>query len=100
MSKINDKILEIEKYLDELDSIIPDNFETYSANFEKRAACERYFEKIIEAVVDLAYLMIKNKNLKIPEQDKETFEILANEGIITKELETKLKEAKEIRNIF
>lgn len=100
MDKIDDKILEIEKYLDELESFAPDNFQEYIDNFEKKAACERYFEKIIEAVVDLAYLIIRHKNLKIPEEEKETFGVLSKANIIPKTLEIKLKEAKGMRNII
>lgn len=99
-AKIKDKIKEIEKYLNELESIIPPNFEEYTQNFEKKAACERYFEKIIEAVIDLAFLIIKEKSLKIPEEDKETFDILTEEEIISKDLATKLKDAKGMRNII
>lgn len=97
-NKIKDKIEEIEKYLSELESIVPSNFEEY--NLEKKAACERYFEKIIEAVIDLAFLTIKEKGLKIPEEDRETFDILAEEGITSKELAVKLKDAKGMRNIL
>ena len=100
MNKIKDKIEEVEKYLNELISIMPHNFEEYKQNLEKKAACERYFEKIIEAVIDLAFLVIKEKQLKIPEEDKETFDILAEEKIISKELAEKLKDAKGMRNIL
>ncbi len=100
MSRINDKIQEIEKYLSELESILPPTFRNYHTNFEKRAECERYFEKIIEAAVDLAFLVIKEKGLKIPESDKGAFEILARGKIISDKLSTKLKAAKGMRNII
>jgi len=98
--RINDKIKEIENFLNELEELIPQNLNDYLHDFEKKAACERYFEKIIEAVVDLAFLIIKNKKLKIPEEDKEAFDILANEDIISKELAERLKDAKGMRNIL
>ncbi|MBW2995234.1 DUF86 domain-containing protein, partial [Candidatus Woesearchaeota archaeon] len=56
--------------------------------------------KIIEAVVDLAFLIIKDKGLKIPEEDKEAFDILSSENVISKELAEKLKDAKGMRNII
>lgn len=99
-AKIKDKIGEVEKYLGELGSIVPSNFKEYKQSFEKKAACERYFEKIIEAVVDLAFLIIKDKGLKIPEEDRETFDILAEEEIISGKLAAKLKDAKGMRNIL
>ena len=100
MDRINDKIEEIEKYIEELSDIIPINFEQYQLEFKTKAACERYFEKIIEAVVDLSFLIIKENKLKLPEEDKQSFEILQNEKIISKELSEKLQDAKGMRNIL
>lgn len=101
MSKrIKDKIEEIERYLYEFEEIKPDNLKKYTRDFKIKAACERYFEKIIEAVIDLAFLIIKDKGLKIPEEDKEAFDILSEEKIITMQLAEKLKEAKGMRNIL
>jgi len=98
--RINDKISEIEKYLSELQEFIPSNFKRYLRDIKTKAACERYFEMIVEAAVDLAFLIIKDKNLKTPEEDKESFDILAKEKLITEELAAKLKDAKGMRNIL
>ena len=95
-----DKIIEIERYLEELEKLLPENFEEYQKDFKTKAACERYFEKIVEAVLDLAFLIIKEKELKVPESDKEAFDILSNEKIISGELSEKLKNAKGMRNIL
>jgi len=98
--RIEDKIEEIELYLNELADIVPDSFQAYSSNFKDRAACERYFEKIILAVTDLAFLIIKEKNFKTPEEDKESFDILNKEKVISEDLANKLKEARGMRNII
>lgn len=98
--RINDKIKEIENYLSELIEITPENFQEYMHDFKTKAACERYFEKIIETVIDLAFLIIKDKRFELPEEDKETFDILAKEKIISKKLAEKLKDAKGMRNII
>lgn len=98
--RINDKIEEIEKYLDEFESIIPETFEKYESNIVKKAACERYVEKIVEAIIDLAFLLIKEKNLGKPEDDKLAFDILYENKIMDLELCNKLKEAKGMRNII
>jgi len=100
LSKIKDKIDEIKEYLNELADIVPQNVEEYKSNIEKKAACERYFEKIIEAITDLAFLIIKNKKLKIPEDDIDAFNILLENGIIDSNLENKLRDAKGMRNII
>lgn len=97
--RIKDKIEEIENYLTELSDIMPGTLEEYRET-KTKAACERYFEKIIEAVVDLAFLVIKDRKLKIPEEDKEAFDILAEEKIITMQVAEKLKDGKGMRNIL
>lgn len=98
--KINDKIGEIKQYLGELESFLPASLEEYGQNIEKKAACERYFEKLVEAAVDLAFLILKEEGLPIPEEDREAFDLLAQETIITPELAARLKEAKGMRNIL
>jgi len=98
--RIEDKTKEIEQYLDELLTIVPDSLDIYKNDIKIKAACERYFEKIIESIVNLTFLIIKDKNLKIPEEDKEAFDILYKEGIIKKKLADRLKEAKGMRNIL
>jgi len=97
--RITDKIKEIESYLQELVEIMPISLEEYR-QIKNKAACERYFEKIIEAVVDLSFLVIKDKGLKIPEDDKRAFDILAGEKIISIQLAEKLKDAKGMRNLI
>ena len=98
--RIKDKIEEIEKYLDELSEIKPMMLNEYENNLKTKAACERYLEKIIEAVVDLAFLIIKDKGLEMPEDDNATFGILAKAGIIDETLAKRLRDAKGMRNIL
>ncbi len=100
MNRINDKIGEINKFLDEFKEIIPKNFQGYESNIEKKAACERYFEKIIEATTDLAFLIIKDKKFKMPDDDIDAFNILSKNNIIDIGLATKLKKAKGMKNLI
>lgn len=75
--RIDDKIDEINLYLEELISIMPEDFRDYSSDYKTKAACERYFEKIIESSVDLAFPIIKHKGFRVPEDDKQAFDVLA-----------------------
>lgn len=100
MSRIKEKIGEIESYLSELEEFMPDNFEEYRDDTKTKAACERYFEKITEALVDLAFLVIKERGLRMPEDDKATFDVLAEEKLISSKLAESLKNAKGMRNII
>ncbi len=98
--RISDKINEIEKFLEELESILPLSLKEYKQNFKIKAIGERYFERIIESIVDLTFIIIKEKNLKQPEYEKQAFDILKYENIISEILATRLKDAKGMRNII
>lgn len=99
MGRIEDKIQELQAYLDELSSILPTSLEEYKKSIEKKAACERYFEKIIESTIDLAYLIIKKERLDITEKEK-IFQVLFDNKLISENVLSKLKNAKGMRNIL
>jgi len=100
--RINEKIEEIDKFLTELYEFIPLNItlEDYKRDLKTKAICERYFEKIIEAIEDLAFLIINYNKLRYPDYEKEVFDILSENKIISEGLSKKLKEAKGMRNIL
>ena len=98
--RTEDKVLEIESYLNELGGILPSSFDEYKQSIKTRAACERYFEKITESVTDLAFIIIKERNLEIPSDEKQAFDVLCEHTIITKEVRTALKDARGMRNII
>ncbi|MBD3248772.1 DUF86 domain-containing protein [Candidatus Woesearchaeota archaeon] len=100
MKRIKDKIDEINRFLDELKEIFPENYEMYDSDLKTKAACERYFEKIIESAVDLAFIFIKIKKLPVPQDDADSFKILEKNKIIDKELSENLIKAKGMRNII
>ena len=98
--RINEKIKEVQIFLGELDQIVPSTFEEYCTDLKSKAACERYFEKIIEAVVDLSFMIIKDNRLKTPEDEKQSFVILEKSMVISPVLSEKLQKAKGMRNIL
>lgn len=100
MTRISDKLIEIEKYLEELESILPLDFEEYKKNFKIKAVGERYFEKIVEAVIDLAFLVAGEKRLRKPEEEEGIFSVLKDNKILSEELCLKLQDAKGMRNII
>lgn len=101
-NRINEKIVEIGKFVNQLYEFIPSNMnsENYKKDLKTKAICERYSEKIIEAVEDLAFLIINYEKLKYPESEKEVFDILKQAGIISEDLCKKLKDFKGMRNII
>lgn len=100
MNRIEDKIEDIKEFLEQLGQIAPGTLREYKSKIEKRAACERFAEKIIEAITDLAFLAIKIKKLQIPADDIDAFNILSENKIIPESLAEKLRNAKGMRNIL
>ncbi len=98
--RIKEKINEINKYLNELESIRPNSLEEYSKDLKEKAACERYFEKIIEAVIDLGFLIVKTKSLEGPEDDRDLFDILEKNKIIDSNLAKRMQEGKGMKNFI
>ncbi len=56
-NRLNEKIIEIGKFVSQLYELIPQNMdlENYKKDLKTKAICERYSEKIIEAIEDLAF---------------------------------------------
>jgi uncharacterized protein YutE (UPF0331/DUF86 family) len=98
--RFNEKIIELEEFLEELENSLPEDFEEYKTDYKLRAIGERYFEKISKAVIDLSFMVIKFKKFKQPEHEKEVFDILAENKVITLALSKKLQDAKGMRNII
>lgn len=99
-NRIKEKIQQIEMFLEELSEMKPNNFEEYEKDIKSKAICERYCEKIPEALVDLALLVIKYKNFPFPEDEDNAFQILKDNKIISDSLSRNLQEAKGMRNII
>lgn len=96
--RIKDKVEELENDLTELESFEVPEIEKFREDKKLKAACERYFEKIVENIISLAFLVIRLKNLSSPESEQHAFLILAKNKIITEEFAKRLKDAKDMRN--
>lgn len=97
--RIIDKIEECRKYLGEFERIIPNNFEDYT-KIEKKAACERYIEKIVEVCCDLGYLILKNNQVDLTDFDGRVFDKLYEIDLFSTELLEKMIKIKGMRNLI
>jgi len=97
-ARIDEKMAELEKYLTEFQNMEIPEIEEYRADFEKKAACERYFEKIVESIIAITFLIIRLKEFNSPESEEHAFSILSKNQIISEEFAKKLKDAKDMRN--
>lgn len=97
-NRINDKLSEIEKNLNEFQSMDIPELEEYRKDIKTKAASERYFEKIVEGIISVGLLIIRLKKFSVPESEEHAFIILAKNNIINKDLAERLKDAKDMRN--
>ena len=98
MNKGGDKVVEIEGYVDNLKNFLPESFEEYANDEMRKAACERFCEKIVEGVIDLVFIVIKGKGFRFPSSNGDALNVLSENNIISSELSDKLCNAKSMRN--
>jgi len=98
--RIREKIYELNSYLKELDSIIPNSLEEYRGTIAVRRGCERLLQISIECLLDILFLTAKEFKLSIPYDESNLIEELENHEIISTKNATKLKEIKGFRNIL
>ncbi|RKY42901.1 MAG: hypothetical protein DRP80_06205 [Candidatus Omnitrophota bacterium] len=93
------KIDELRGYLQELEQIMPSNFDEYQS-IEKKRSCERLLQLSIESVIDVCKILVSNLRLGIPSEEIDLFESLFRKGIITDKILRMLKEMRGLRNIL
>ena len=98
-SRAEDKIVEIEKYLVELEEAASGLLEDYINSRRAQLVCERLFEIIIESIIDLVFIFINEKKFEMPEDDESSLDLIVSKNIISSLLGKKLKEARRMRNI-
>jgi uncharacterized protein YutE (UPF0331/DUF86 family) len=97
--RILGKIDQIEGYLRDLRTIVPQDFAAYQ-KVEKRRACERLLQLSIEAVIDVCHLLVTGLRLGIPAEEDDLFEKLEAAGVISPQTRETLREMKGFRNIL
>ncbi len=96
LSKIDD----INKYLEELHTISLTSLEEYKESIEKKRACERLLQILIESVIDISYLVYKYKNMGVPKDDDSVIEGLHKKKVVNKRIKDLILELKGFRNIL
>ncbi len=97
--RVEQKVNEIEGYVEELSTFIPSTFEEYNSDLVKKAACERYLGKIMDVAKSLAIAVVKHKDLPLPESDSAVYMTLAENYIIDEALSQKLLELEQMKQV-
>lgn len=98
--RILSKLDELDSYLTELEDIMPKDYEEYVNSIEKKRSCERLLHILIECVIDVCTLIVKDLRLGLPSSEEDLFEKLEKKGIISKEMKEKLRLMRGFRNIL
>ena len=89
----------LDRYLNELKDIMPENYTTFQ-KIEKKRACERLLQVSIESVLDICAQMVIELRLGLPSEEDDIFEKLEQAEIISSATRETLKRMKGFRNIL
>lgn len=90
-----DKLNEIINELNKIKEMSLDDFENIPY---VQTATERFFHILIEILIDLGNYIIRMKNLGAPETYVDTFRILCDKNILSKDLKNDLENMTRLRN--
>lgn len=93
------KLDELDGYLAELRSIMPDRLEDY-LKVEKKRACERLLQLTVETLLDACALLVAGLRLGLPGEEDDLFAKLAGRGVVSASTADILKRMRGLRNIL
>lgn len=98
-SRIFSKLDEMIQYVKELRDMLPEE-EEYQHNLIKRRASEKTIEVAIESLIDVSAMIVSSQKLGLPANEENIFDILIENGILSKKRGEILKDMKGFRNIL
>jgi uncharacterized protein YutE (UPF0331/DUF86 family) len=97
--KVNDKLDDLSRYYDELLEDLPSDNDFLNNRLTRRGI-EKTLELIVETILDIANIIISEKNLEKPIDSKSSIMVLAKEKIIAISLAEKIKDLVSFRNLL
>jgi uncharacterized protein YutE (UPF0331/DUF86 family) len=93
------KLDELDGYLTELRSIAPERFAEYRA-VEKKRACERTLQLLVQVVLDVCALLVAGLRLGLPGEEDDLIGKLLQRGVISSETAVTLRRMRGLRNLL
>lgn len=90
----------INGYLNDLSTVKDVRFSEYSNDIKLRRFVERTLHIAIEACLDIGNHIISDEGLREPEDNRDIFKILAENGTITGRLQKRLQDMASFRNLI
>lgn len=97
--RIYAKIDEIDQYLQEIEEIMPLSAAEYTQDLVRKRALERMIQIIIEAVMDVSAMMVKELKLGLPSHEEDFLGKLGGK-VLDPDLTLKIRRMKGFRNVL
>ncbi len=97
--RIQEKINELESYLRELNTLLPQHEDAYTDLRTKRA-CEKTFELACETLIDVCNLIISQEGYGKPTDSKDSMQRLVKNAVISEDLGNRLRDMIGFRNLL
>lgn len=98
--KVNRILEDVERYLKDLESLLPVTLEKLEEDIERRYSIAFLLEQIVNECINLGNHIISEKDLGMPTTFKEIFDKLAKSSLISEGVAENMKKLIEIRNII
>jgi uncharacterized protein YutE (UPF0331/DUF86 family) len=93
------KITQMEAYLGQIREYSKISVATYKNDWKTQRIVERTLQILIELCIDIANHLISDKDMRLPTGYSDTFEVLAENRIISKDLFKTMEKMAKFRNV-
>jgi len=94
------KLAELEEYLRQIKEYANVNVEQYSKDWRVQRIVERTLQMMIELCADIAGHIISDRGYRVPTSYADTFRVLCEKEILTKELFETMEKMSKFRNMI
>ncbi len=94
------KLTELETYIKQAQEYSTITVKKYSRDWKIQRIVERTLQMMIELCVDIANHIIADKKYRVPTSYSDTFQVLEEEGLISKKQYKTMKNMAQFRNII
>ena len=94
------KLAELEEYLEQIKEYANVSAEQYSKEWRTQRIVERTLQMIIESCTDIAGHIISDRGYRVPTSYADTFRVLHEKDILTKDLFETMEKISKFRNII
>ncbi len=94
------KLAELEEYLEQIKEYTTVSAEQYSKEWRTQRIVERTLQMVIESCADIAGHIISDRGYRVPTSYADTFRVLYEKDVLTKDLFETMEKISKFRNII